>query len=194
MKQKTECFKLIYNYEQQLTLGVMKAILSIILLSFMLMATSEASAQKKNKKERQMEQFAETQKLIDSRQFIFVPDRAFPQGGRSIDLTTNYGFIKIMGEETVGDMPFFGRGFTVPYGGDGGIKFDKTAIENEQVQVNEKKLRTIYSFEAKSKDDHYRISIDIGYSGNASVNVTCNNRSPISYNGQISKIEDDKNK
>lgn len=171
----------------------MKAIVSIFLLSSMLLVTTaEASSQKKTKKERRAEQFAETQKLVDSKQFIFVPDRAFPQGGRSIDLTTNYGFIKIMGEETEGDMPFFGRGFTVPYGGGGGIKFDKTTIENEQVQINEKKLRITYSFEAKGKDDHYRVSMDIGYSGNASVNVTSNNRSPISYNGEISEIEEDK--
>jgi len=170
----------------------MRAIISIVILAaVMLISVEDASAQKKkNKKERRTEQFAETQKLIDSKQFIFVPDRAFPQGGRSIDLTTNYGFIKIMESETEGDMPFFGRGFTVPYGGDGGIKFDKTEIVNEEVEINEKKMRVSYSFEAKSKDDNYRIRMDISYGGTASVSVISNNRSHISYNGEISKIEE----
>jgi len=169
----------------------MKSIISYLVLSTLLMVSVQDSfGQKKSKKERRMEQFVETQKLIDTKQFTFVPDRAFPQGGRSIDLTTNYGFIKIMGEETEGDMPFFGRGFTVPYGGDGGIKFDKTSIENEKIELNEKKMRITYSFEAKGENDTFRISMDVSYNGNTSVNVISNNRSHISYNGEISKIED----
>ena len=174
----------------------MRAIFSIIIVSaLMIVSTTDSFAEKKkSKKEKRMEQFAETQKLVDAKQFIFVPDRAFPQGGRSIDLTTNYGFIKVMGTETEGDMPFFGRGFSIPYGGDGGIKFDKTSIENEKIEVNEKKMRLRYSFEAKSKDDTYRINMDISYGGNTSVSVTSNNRSHISYNGQISEIEEKEEK
>lgn len=163
-----------------------------MLSSILLFSNGELFAQKKSKKEKQLEQFTEIQKLINSKQFIFVADRAFPQGGRSIDLTTNYGFIKIMDTETTGDLPFFGRGYTVPYGGDGGIKFDTTKIENEKIELNEKKMRILYSFEAKSKDDVYRITMDIGYSGSSSVNVTSNNRSFISYNGQVSEIKKDK--
>ncbi|WP_430815959.1 DUF4251 domain-containing protein [Carboxylicivirga sp. RSCT41] len=168
----------------------MKTFISSIILSVLLILPFESTcAQKKNKKEKRMEQFTETKKLVDSKQFVFVPDRAFPQGGRSIDLTTNYGFINILSDETEGDMPFFGRGFTVPYGGDGGIKFDKTAILNEEIELNEKKMRLSYSFEAKSKNDHYRIRMDIGYNGSTSVSVTSNNRSHINYNGDITKLE-----
>lgn len=171
----------------------MKSIIGILLLSSVLLLSSgETFAQKKSKKERRTEQFTETQKLFNSKQFIFVADRAFPQGGRSIDLTTNYGFIKIMDSETVGDLPFFGRGYTIPYGGDGGIKFEMTNIENEKVEINESKMRILYSFEAKSKDDVYRINMDIGYGGGTSVSVTSNNRSFISYNGQVSEIKKDK--
>ncbi|MBK3519057.1 DUF4251 domain-containing protein [Carboxylicivirga marina] len=172
----------------------MKAIFGMIVLSALLVlpmenAVGQKKDKKKSKKEKKLEQFAETKKLIDSKDFIFVPDRAFPQGGRSIDLTTNYGFIKIMGSETEGDMPFFGRGYTVPYGGDGGIKFDKTELLNEKIEINEKKMRISYSFEARGENDTFRISMDFSYNGNASVNVISNNRSHISYNGDISKIE-----
>ncbi|TRX64261.1 DUF4251 domain-containing protein [Carboxylicivirga sp. M1479] len=174
----------------------MKSLFSILILSsFLLMPNQVALAKdKKSKKEKRMEQFTETKKLVDSKQFIFVPDRAFPQGGRSIDLTTNYGFVKIMDSETEGDMPFFGRGFSVPYGGGEGIKFDKTSIENEEIEINEKKMRLTYSFEARGDNDTYRISMDISYGGSTSVSVTSNNRSHISYNGSISKIEEDKKK
>jgi hypothetical protein len=174
----------------------MKSLIGLLVLSvFMVLPSENMEAQKKkSKKEKRLEQFAETQKLIDSKAFIFVPDRAFPQGGRSIDLTTNYGFIKVMGTDTEGDMPFFGRGFNVAYGGDGGIKFDKTELLNETIEVNEKKMRITYNFEAKGKNDTFRISMDISYSGNASVTVISNNRSSISYNGEISKLEEKKDK
>ncbi|WP_430815004.1 DUF4251 domain-containing protein [Carboxylicivirga sp. RSCT41] len=176
----------------------MKSLIGLLVLSSILVLPIEnANAQskkKKNKKERRMEQFVETQKLVDSKAFIFVPDRAFPQGGRSIDLTTNYGFIKVMNTETEGDMPFFGRGFSVPYGGDGGIKFDKTAIKDEKLEINEKKMRISYSFEAAGENDTFRISMDISYSGSASVTVISNNRSSISYNGEISELEDEQDK
>ena len=176
----------------------MKSLINLLVLSaLMVIPLKNMNAQKqkkKNKKERRLEQFAETQKLFDSKAFIFVPDRAFPQGGRSIDLTTNYGFIKVMGSETEGDMPFFGRGFSVPYGGGSGIKFDKTSIKNEKVELNEKKMRISYSFEAQGENDTFRINMDISYGGNTSVNIISNNRSSISYSGQISKLEEKKKK
>ncbi|MCT4587722.1 MAG: DUF4251 domain-containing protein [Carboxylicivirga sp.] len=174
----------------------MRSLFNIFILSaIMLVSSTTTFAEKKQKKkEKRMEQFAETKKLVDSKQFIFVPNRAFPQGGRSIDLTTNYGFIKIMGSETEGDMPFFGRAYSASYGGDGGIKYDKTSIENEKIEVNEKKMRISYSFEAKGKNDTYRINMEITYGGNASVSVTSNNRAHISYNGDISIIEEKEKK
>jgi len=168
----------------------MKRITHLVLFTFLIIGVQTSFGQKKSKKERRMEQFAETQKLVDTKAFTFVPNRAFPQGGRSIDLTTNYGFIKIMNTKTEGDMPFFGRGYNVSYGGDGGIKFKETTIEKEKIEVNKKKMRILYNFEAKGKNDTYRISMDISYSGNASVNVISNNRSAISYNGEISATED----
>ncbi|WP_439184711.1 DUF4251 domain-containing protein [Carboxylicivirga taeanensis] len=173
----------------------MKSIFSIITLSLILLSpTFSASAQKKNKKERQQEQFIETQKLVNSKQFIFVPDRAFPQGGRSIDLTTNYGFVKVEGTETTGDLPYFGRAYSVPYGGGSGIKFETTSIKNEQIEINEKKMRISYSFEARSKEDTYSLKLDIGYNGNASLSVMSNNRSHISYNGQVSELKEEETK
>ncbi|MCG8582057.1 MAG: DUF4251 domain-containing protein [Bacteroidales bacterium] len=174
----------------------MKSLIGFLVLSALLVLPMESmdAQKKKSKKERRMEQFVETKKLVDSKKFIYVPDRAFPQGGRSIDLTTNYGFIKVMDTETEGDMPFFGRGFSVPYGGDAGIKFDKTSILNEKIEVNESKMRISYSFEAKGENDTFRINMDISYSGNASVSVISNNRSSISYNGEISELKDKEDK
>ncbi len=171
----------------------MKAIFNLLVSLLLVVSVQTTYGQKKkSKKEKRMEQFAETKKMVDSKQFIFVPNRAFPTGGRSIDLTTNYGFIKIMGAKTEGDMPFFGRGYSIPYGGDGGIKYDKTEILDEKIELNEKKMRVSYSFEAKGQNDTFVIRMDIGYNGGTSVSIISNNRSQISYNGEISVLEDKK--
>ncbi|MCU4176594.1 DUF4251 domain-containing protein [Carboxylicivirga sp. N1Y90] len=172
----------------------MKTIISYTIFSLLLLLSSQnAFSQKKQEREnKKNEAFTETKTLVDSAQFIYVPNRAFPQGGQSIDLTTNYGFIKITGDNAEGDLPFFGRGFQSHYGNDGGIKFNGT-MENKKVEINEKKRTITFSFEVKDKD-HYRVSMEISYNGNTSVNVTSNNRSHISYQGEIDKIEEKESK
>ena len=66
----------------------MKAIVTLLIVGIIgfIQPQNSYSQKKKNKKEKQQIEFAETLKLVESGSFIFVPDRAFPQGGRSIDL------------------------------------------------------------------------------------------------------------
>ncbi len=169
----------------------MKSIITLILFSFFLMLSpQQSSAQnKKNKQNKKDEAFKEMIKLVEDAQFIYVPSRAFPQGYQSVDLTTNYGFIKIKDDQAESDMPFFGRGFQANYGGDGGIKFSGEMI-NKKIELNEKKRMISFSFEVKDKD-HFTINMEIGYSGSASVSVISNNRSHISYQGDIEKLEEE---
>jgi len=170
----------------------MKTIFSYtILFLALILSSSNIEAQKKKEREiKKNEAFEKTKALVDSAQFIYVPNRAFPQGYQSVDLTSNYGFIKITDNNAEGDMPFFGRGFQAHYGNEGGIKFNGS-MENKKIDINEKKRTITYSFEVKDKDT-FRISMEIGYDGNASVSVTSNNRSHISYQGKIDKIKENK--
>lgn len=148
-----------------------------------------ASAQdKKSREEKRQTQFAETVKLTESGNFIFEADRALPQSGAPVDLTTNYGFLKIKEDSTaVADLPFFGRAYSVDYGGNGGIEFSGKMEELEYSKNSEKKTIS-YSFKVKD-DDYFRISFDISYSGDASLNVISQNRSSIRYYGDISRPE-----
>jgi len=167
----------------------MKAIIRTLFVIVVISSISfTLSAQeKKSKKEIKQEKFDETFELINKGDFKFEAKRAFPQGGRSIDLTTNYGFISVKQDAAEGDLPYFGRAYTASYGGDGGIKFDGEMLD-KKIEVNEKKHRVILSFEVRDKDT-YKVTMDIGYNGNTSVSITSNNRSHISYQGEIKKIE-----
>ncbi len=151
--------------------------------------TSVTAQDKKTEEEKRQGQYEETVQLIENGNFIFEADRAFPQGGASIDLTTNYGFLKVNEDSTaVGDLPFFGRAFSVDYGGSGGIDFSGQMQELEY-SPDKEKMRISYSFKVKD-DDYYQILFDISYNGDASLSVISQNRSAISYHGYISLPEE----
>lgn len=167
------------------------AILIMVFVFLSANLTSVSGQDKKTREEKRQEKFEETVQLIEDLNFIFEADRAFPQGGASIDLTTNYGFLKIKKDSTaVGDLPFFGRAFSVDYGGSGGIEFSGK-MEELEYSANKERKRISFSFKVKD-DDYYQISFDVSYNGDASLNVISQNRSSIRYNGDISLPEEEK--
>lgn len=169
-------------------------IIQVFVLLFLLpIVSSFAQDKKKNKKEIRAEQFKDVVKLVESRQFQFVADRAFPQGFRPMDLTTNPNFTKVNDSIAHGSMPFFGRGYTVAYGEGGGIKYEGI-MEEVKFTTNEKKLWIRIEYRVRGKQDVYRVSIEVGYSGHATMNVNSNNRSSISYQGEVTPLPKEEEK
>lgn len=140
---------------------------------------------KKAKSEKKAEQFSETKELVESRDFVFDADRAFPSGMRSIDLVSNPGTIEVNNESVVADLPFFGRSYTSHYSGNAGMKF-KGEIENEKIEFNEKKRKVFYSFREKDRD-FFDVTMEITYNGGCSVSINSNGKNSISYSGKIEK-------
>lgn len=154
---------------------------------FLIGATLPVHAQKSKKEAREEarnKQFQETLAMVEAGDFRFDAKRAHPQGYRSVDLTTNPGFLKISNNSVEADLPFFGRGYTSHHGNDSGMKF-KGTIENKKVDVNEKKRRIRYSFTVRDKDS-YQVTLEIHYGGSSSLNINSNNKSNISYDGDVS--------
>jgi hypothetical protein len=160
--------------------------LYIFLITAAVIAGTAATSDARDKRETRQDRFRETAELVESGEFIFIARRAHPQAGRSIDLTTHDAVLEISGNTGEARLPFFGRAFTVPYGGRGGIRFSGE-IENEEITRNEDRMRIRYSFELRDHD-YYKVIMNIGYDGNATVDVISSNRSQISYQGRISGI------
>ncbi|MGQ1888987.1 DUF4251 domain-containing protein [Thermophagus sp. OGC60D27] len=167
----------------------MKQMLLILVGIVFLNMTPLAHSATPNKKEKRRAQYQATLDLVKGGCFLFEAQRAFPQGGASIDLTTNYGFLSVTDSLATAHLPFFGRAYHVDYGEPGGIRF--SGVVNE-LSVVEKpnKLRILYSFEVKDRD-RYRIMLDIGYDGDTSLTVTSNNRESIRYSGRIEPCEEE---
>ncbi|GGF11255.1 DUF4251 domain-containing protein [Flavobacterium limi] len=159
----------------------------LILLVLLFSLTFPVFAQEKSKRqlktEREKQKQRETETLITSKNFVFEAQKVIPQGGGLLNLDYNSYFLKFNETKTICDLPFFGRGFNVPYGGgDGGIKFEGVP---ENIQIEKKKKS--YSIKAivKGNDDVYNLFFTVFLDGGASLSVNSNNRASISYDGQI---------
>ena len=166
----------------------------IIVLAFFLINLSEGYSQLNNKQkklfraERKLEIQNKVQKLIESKEFEFVPKTAFPMGGPSIDLTTHNSYIRFSQDLIESYMPFFGRAYSVDYStGGGGLKFEgKPEIYTARRLENNKG----YDVSAKVTlpRDSYNINMKVGKDGTSNLTITSNQRSSISYLGKIKEL------
>lgn len=162
----------------------------ILSLSFLLALITFGFAQQETKKQRKETQKIESQKatalLIDSKTFVFVATRALPQGYKSVDLTTNPNFVQFEPAFIKSEMPYFGKATgSVAYGGGGGLDFE--GIPEKYTFTKSDKAYAIKAV-VRGEKDSYTISLTVFFTGNASMIISSNTRSSISYTGTISKL------
>ncbi|MFT5749981.1 MAG: hypothetical protein ACI93S_001254 [Ancylomarina sp.] len=167
----------------------MKLILKKLIGSLLLIAlVTGVSAQKKEEgKEKRQKAYLECLQLIESGEFKFEAEKAYPMGGSSIDLTTNYGFIKISENKSIGNLPFFGRAYRVDFGADGGINFEGEIL-NKKLTRDDKKMKVTLSYKVKNKET-YTVIMDVFSKKSASTIIRTDSKAHISYSGQITELE-----
>ena len=164
---------------------------NIFLVLFLSLVVTMSFAQEKTRKQlreaRKIEKQKQTEILVNSKEFIFVARNASPQGFGSVDLTTNPNYIQFQPDFIKSEMPFFGTAYSgVAYRGDGGLNF-----EGKPLEYTFKKEKKAYQIKAvvKGQNDVYTMFLSIFFDGSASLSINSNNRSIISYNGEIGPIE-----
>jgi hypothetical protein len=165
----------------------MKAKCQVLMGLFLLIVISGYSQEKSKKQlkeEQRLEKEKQTEALINSKAFVFTAKTAFPQDAKSINLTGNANIVKFSNDWIESFMPFFGRAYSgVGYGADNGLKFE--GKPKEYTTTRTKKNYEV-SVTVKGENDTYHLSLSVGLQGNASLTISSNNRSTISYNGDIS--------
>lgn len=160
----------------------------ILLFGVLLINSTSAQSRKEQKKQLRIQQYNEMVKLVESKNFIFIADRALPHGMQPVDLVANHNFTRITDSIANAEMPFFGRGYTAPLDPmEIGIKYNNVMYDLK-IDKNEKKLSIQFRFNVKTNEDVYRVFLDIGYSGYTSMIVNSNNKSSIQYQGEVSEI------
>jgi hypothetical protein len=160
---------------------------TVNLLLWVILLMGISGFQPGDKKARKAQQEMEMGKLIERGSFKFVVQSARSNLGTFNNLGTTYDMV-FDSLKLKAYLPYYGRAYSVPYGGSGGVKFDLTAEKIEKTWNEKKKLFTIMT-KVNNTEDSYDIQLTAGLSGYADLKITFRNRQWISYYGRIEKIE-----
>jgi hypothetical protein len=154
---------------------------------------AQKTARKSEREQNRIEKQKQIEALVNSKEFVFEATYALPQGGKSIYLTGSSYTVKFHPDTIESYLPFFGRAYSVDYGGEGGIKFCGRPTE---FNVVTRKAEKGYDINAtiKAPKDYYKLHLSVSSVGSATLIVDSNQRSSISYQGDIAKFEEVKGK
>jgi hypothetical protein len=122
--------------------------------------------------------------LIAAKRYVFVAQSVTPMGGRFRQLNTGEYDVRVMPDSLVSFLPYFGRAYSAPIDpSSSGIQF--TSTDFTYTQTPRKKGGWNIEIEPKDAQDVRQMTFIISENGNASLQVTSNNRQAISFNGRI---------
>ncbi|MEO5945152.1 MAG: DUF4251 domain-containing protein [Ferruginibacter sp.] len=126
--------------------------------------------------------------MLNSQKFVFVPEYVSPMAGQGRVLTSPYS-LEITKDTVKADMPYFGVAYTAPINPENaGIYFTSTKFNYDM--SNGKQGRKEISIKTKDVHNARTIFLTVFSNGKATLNVTDQNRQPISFNGYIKEIQD----
>lgn len=126
---------------------------------------------------------SEVEKMLTSGDYKIKMTSATPSGGRLINLNDNYT-IEIRNDSSIAWLPYFGRSYRAPMSTDeSGIRF-KEPIKDYTLTTTRKGMYQI-KMQVKDPYDYYTINMDISPTGSASVRINSNNKTQISFFGDV---------
>ncbi len=140
-------------------------------------ATQSAAASEKDAATQQL-----VQQMLDKRMYKVDFDRAFPMAGPSFALNYPY-FVSVIGDRVESFLPYFGRAYTIPFGGGEGLSFE-APITGYSVKEG-KKGQHLITFNARSDEDDYTFNLEIYPTGEAFLNINAINKQGMSFDGNM---------
>lgn len=144
---------------------------------------------------------ATTAKIVEAKTYTFVARSATPlnvqdinavmsripgnmQGGGTINLNESYYEVKITADSVIAFLPYYGRSFTAPINQtEGGVKFTSTKFEYKGKKGKKRGWNII--IEPKDVNEGYRLALDIGDEGYATLSLNSNSKQSITYQGYL---------
>lgn len=119
------------------------------------------------------------QKIVEKNVVVSI-NTAHPMSGSMIVLTSPYS-LKIKGDSVFSYLPYYGRAYSVPYGGGNGLNFNDKILSYSE-RITTKGMSEII-IGTKNNEDTYRYVIYLSPTGSASIDVSSYNRQSISFTG-----------
>jgi hypothetical protein len=121
---------------------------------------------------------------IQARSYVFMAQSVSPMRGSMRQLTSEYD-LRVSPDSIIVWLPYFGRAYSAPLNApDGGIKFTSTNVDYTVVT---RKNRWDITIKPKDAAGINQLFLTVFANGSASLQVTSNNRDPISFGGYISE-------
>lgn len=137
-------------------------------------------AQNKQLKKEVLEQQIKDE--INEGNYIIEINKAYPAGGRTVDLTSGY-HIEIKNDSLVSDLPYFGKAGSIPYGGGKGLIFNSPLTKYKAVYHPKRRIKI--DFSVINEEDTYFFHLIIYQNAKAYLTVYPVNRQMISYTGYL---------
>lgn len=137
---------------------------------------------KLSRKERKENDMAKVDKMLSDTVYVVDVTTALPTGWKSVRLSSGYS-VEIEKDNVVSSLPYFGRAYSLPYGGGEGLSFEGKSFD--YVITPEKKGMREIRFSVRTKEDLFRFHLDVSLDGTVYITVLSNNRQPISFSGHI---------
>ena len=165
----------------------MRKVIVVIFSVCMLVAcsTSKLTSEQKTVKRAQVTQ--QVRQAVDDRAYTVEMNYIYPQRMASRHLDYGYS-LRISGDSIYSYLPYFGRAYSVPYGGGNGLNF-KGVMDYYKV-TRTKKDCTDVVLGVKDDGDEYQYTLNIYDNGTVSLGVFSRNRESISFGGQMTIKED----
>ena len=144
-----------------------------MLLLALLVGIPTLSAQSKKEKKEQKKEAVK--KLIESENYKIDVNTAMP-------LTSSYS-LEIRNDSVISYLPYYGRAYSIPYGGGDGLNFK--AVLKEYSMEMDKKGNAVIEFIARNPEDRYEYRVKVFPNGSASIDVNMQNRQSISFQGEL---------
>jgi hypothetical protein len=174
-----------YDYpiiNSQIMKAIKKISLPLLLLVFSLCWVSNANAQN-SKQEKKAKQEAEIKKLLDSQNYVFKAQTAFPLGARSRQLNYDYD-LRITKEAVVSYLPYYGRAYSAAPGQSNGLDFTTKDFEYT-IKENSKNDGWDITIRPKDTQQARELFLTAFKNGTANLQVTSNDKQNISFAGYI---------
>lgn len=139
-------------------------------------ATSEERAA------RAAEQAVLVKKALTERNYKIGVDYMYPMRGGSKRVSYGYS-VEVRNDSLISYLPYFGRAYSLPYGGGKGLNFSER-INNYQESQMKNGQRQI-EIGVKNDEDTYQYTIEVFENGKSSISVRCTTRDRISYSGEM---------
>lgn len=151
----------------------------ILLMSVVIAGIGCASTKSVGTEEEQLA----LKQLIESGEYKIEATMAYPRRGRSVPLTSSYS-VEIKNDSVFSYLPFYGRAYTIPYGGGNGLNFN-APVQDYSVKYN--KGAAEIKFNAQTSEDLYRYTLNVYPDGTSNIDVVMQQRESMRYSGRLEK-------